>query len=198
MSDSFSRALMKEVAFQFRYGLPIWLLWLLTTWWPNNRITLRVRGVLYRPFFKKCGKNLQIASGTTFVNPHEIEIGNNVYIAYYTWLNGLGGLEIGDEVVFGPYVTISTATHCYKDGSFRFGGERVAKVKIGKGCWLAAHASVSMGVTIGEGCLVAANAAVTKDVPPGKVVGGVPAQVIGDCEESEPDLMSRSGFKTSA
>jgi acetyltransferase-like isoleucine patch superfamily enzyme len=36
------------------------------------------------------------------------------------------------------------------------------------------------GVTIGDGSIVAAHSVVTKDVPPMKIVAGVPAHVIGD------------------
>ena len=35
------------------------------------------------------------------------------------------------------------------------------------------------GVTIGDGATVAANAVVVKDVPPGVIVGGVPAKPLG-------------------
>jgi maltose O-acetyltransferase len=139
-----------------------------------------------------------MAGGVQLLNTHEIEIGDNTYISYYAWLNGLGGLTLEDEVIIGPYVTISTLAHCYKNGSFRFGGARSAPVRIGKGSWLAAHVSVSCGVTVGSGCLIAANTAVTKDVPAGSIAGGVPAKVIGQCQEQEPTLMSRSGFRRSA
>lgn len=193
-----ARSLGKEIVYQIRWALPIWLLWLLTTWWPNNRVTIKLRGMLYRPFFKKCGKNLQIASGVQILNSHKIEIGDNVYIAYYVWLNGLGRIIIEDEVVIGPYVTISSLNHAYKNGSFRFGGAKAAPVRVGKGSWLASHVSVTAGVTIGSGCLIAANAAVTKDIPSGMIAGGVPAKVIGECKDQEADLVSRSGFNTSA
>lgn len=192
------KALAKEIGHQIRWALPIWLLWLFTTWWPNNRVTIKLRGTLYRPFFKKCGKNFQIASGVQILNPHEIEIGDNVYIAYYAWLNGLGGIIIDDEVVLGPYVTISSLNHAYKNGSFRFGGATAGAVHIGKGCWLAAHVSVIAGVSIGSGCLIAANAVVTVDIPTGMIAGGVPARVIGECREQESDLVSRSGFSSGA
>lgn len=192
------KAWLKEIVYQIRWALPIWFLWLLTTWWPNNRITIKLRGVLYRPFFKKCGKNLQIASGVQILNSHNMEIGDNVYIAYYAWLNGLGGIVIEDEVVIGPFVTISSLNHAYNNGSFRFGGATVASVRVGRGSWLAAHVSVSAGVTIGSGCLIAANAAVTKDILPGMIAGGVPAKAIGKCKEQDADLVSRSGFETGA
>src|SRR2546426_11025940 len=105
-------AMIKEAMYQARYALPLWSLWMLTTWWPNNRITLRLRGWLHSPFFKRCGRNFRMANGITFVNPHGIEIGDDVYIAHYAWLNGNGGLVLQDEVVIGPFVTISTVNHC--------------------------------------------------------------------------------------
>jgi len=188
------KPLLSELYYQFRWALPIWILYITTMWWPNNRVTFRIRGLLYKPFFKKCGCNLQIAGGVQFLNTHQMEIGNNVYIAYYAWLNGLGGLTLEDETVIGPYVTISTLTHCRKNGSFRFGGARSAPVKICRGTWLASHVSVSYGVTIGPGCLVAANSAVTKDTPANKILGGVPAKVIADCTEQQATLLNRSGF----
>lgn len=198
MNDSRIKIALRELHFQLRYALPVWLLWILTGWWPSNRVTIKIRGRLHRPFFKKCGKNLQMANGVMLLNPHNIEIGDDVYLAYYVWLNGLGGIVIEDEVVLGPYVTISSLTHCCRDGSFRFGGAKAAPVRIGRGSWLAAHCSVAAGVTVSAGCLVAANSAVVRDLPAGSICGGVPAQVVGECKDQEPDMMSRSGWKSGA
>ena len=39
------------------------------------------------------------------------------------------------------------------------------------------------GVTIGDGSIVAAGAVVSKDVPPGVVVAGVPARVVGTTDQ---------------
>jgi acetyltransferase-like isoleucine patch superfamily enzyme len=192
------RPCLKEIFYQIRWGLPIWTLTVLTTWWPNNRITIKIRGFLHRPFFKKCGRNLQMASGVQILNPHKIEIGDNVYLSYNVWLNGLGGITIEDEVVIGPYVTISSLSHGYKNKSFRFGGALEEPVRVGKGSWLAAHVSVAFGVSIGAGCLVTANSAVTRNLPDGKMAGGVPAEIIKDCEDKDPTLFSRSGFTRSA
>lgn len=54
-----------------------------------------------------------------------------------------------------------------------------APVVIGDRVWLGTRAVVLKGVTIGDGAVVAAGAVVTKDVPPGAVVAGLPAKVVG-------------------
>ncbi len=48
---------------------------------------------------------------------------------------------------------------------------------------IGANAVILEGVKVGEGAVVAAGAVVTEDVPPGKVVAGVPARVVKDVDE---------------
>lgn len=56
------------------------------------------------------------------------------------------------------------------------------------GCTIEDYASIAAasvvlpGITVGHHALVAAHACVTKNVPPGKVVAGVPAHVVGDAK----------------
>src|SRR5690606_11008875 len=102
---------MKEFWIQIRYILPLWFVQLLTNLLPDNRITIRLRGMLVRPFIGKCGKNLTLGSQVTLNNPQNLVVGDNVYIAKGTWLNALGGLYLEDEVVLAPYVVISTLQH---------------------------------------------------------------------------------------
>ncbi|HEX8552982.1 MAG TPA: acyltransferase [Abditibacteriaceae bacterium] len=184
---------MGELKVQLRWALPMWLIGLLTNWWPDNRISVRLRGMMAAPFIGKCGKGFQLGANVTLLNAYNLQIGDNCYIARGCWLNAMSGLTIEDEVIFGPYVVISTMQHVFKDGSVRFGGSIKRPVRIGRGSWLASHCSVKCGVTIGRGSLVAANACVVKDVPDSTIVGGVPAKVLGPNTDGEAEVMSRFG-----
>jgi hypothetical protein len=62
------KRIFKEIAYQFRYALPLWFVQLLTNWLPENRITIRIRGALVAPFLGKCGRNLRLARYVTFLN----------------------------------------------------------------------------------------------------------------------------------
>jgi acetyltransferase-like isoleucine patch superfamily enzyme len=53
-----------------------------------------------------------------------------------------------------------------------------APIRIGNDVWIGMHAIVLKGVTIGDGAIVAAGAVVSRDVLPGAVVAGNPAQVV--------------------
>lgn len=149
-----------------------------TCWLPDLEPVWRLRGFLAKPAFKKCGRNLQIASGVIIGFTSNIEIGNDVFIANYCWIGASGGLQIEDEVMLGPFVVIAAGDHVFKDGSARFAGCVRAPVKLGRGCWIAAHAVITAGITVGKGALVAANAVVTHDVRDTTVNAGVPAREI--------------------
>jgi acetyltransferase-like isoleucine patch superfamily enzyme len=53
---------------------------------------------------------------------------------------------------------------------------------IKRGASVGINATLLPGVVIGEGALVGAAAVVTRDVPPGMVVAGNPARVMGEVE----------------
>lgn len=179
---------------QLRWNLPIWAVGALTNWWPDNRVSSRVRGALAKPFLGKCGKNFQLGANVTLLNPNALQVGDDVYIARGTWLNSMGGMELEDEVVISPYVVISTLQHVFRDGSVRKGGSIAGKVKIGRGSWVAAHAAVKCGVTVGRGTLVAANACVVSDTPDNVIVGGVPARVLGDATDGDAEFFTRAEY----
>lgn len=161
-----------------RYDWPLHFVLLLTNWLPDNVMFIRLRGILARPFFKKCGRKLSIGRNVTFYDPSKIEIGNFVYFSLGTWMSAGYGIVIEDEVLFGPYAVVVTSDHTMLAGSYRYGTPKGAPVVIGKGTWLGAHVTVLRGIRIGHGCLIAANTVVTRSVEPFSVVGGVPGRVI--------------------
>jgi len=65
--------------------------------------------------------------------------------------------------------------HNYRQG---YSGYITAPVTIGADVWIGANAVVLKGTSIGDGAVVAAGAVVAGSVPPGAVVGGVPAKVL--------------------
>ena len=108
----------------------------------------------------------------------EIRVGHNVFVNQNCTFYDLGGLDIADDVMIGPNVSIITMGHPLEPSQRR-------KATIGKpivierNVWIAAGATIVGGVTVGENSVVAAGSVVTKDVPPNTLVGGNPARMIG-------------------
>jgi maltose O-acetyltransferase len=90
---------------------------------------------------------------------------------------------------------ITTSSHCFKNNSVRFGGSRIAPVHIGKGSWVAPHATIVSGCSIGSGTIIGSNAVVTKDISDNVFAGGVPAKVLGPHKDEEPNIFSRFNRK---
>lgn len=60
---------------------------------------------------------------------------------------------------------------------------RYAPISIGSRCFVGARATIMPGVRIGDDSIVAAGAVVTHSVPPGVIVAGVPAKIIGETRD---------------
>lgn len=189
---------MRQLIHQLRWALPVWAVTLLTAWLPDNRVTVRLRGALLRPFIGRCGRRLAVGGSVTLLNTNALTIGDDVYIARGCWLNCMGGLTIEDEVVIAPYVVMSTAQHVFKEGSVRFGGSLARPILIGRGSWLAAHVAVKCGVRIGRGCLIAANSAVVSDTPDGMILAGLPARVVGPNRDGEAEFHTRAELEATS
>jgi acetyltransferase-like isoleucine patch superfamily enzyme len=149
-----------------------------TSWLPDLRPVLRLRGFLLRPSFKYCGENFQIARHVTINFTNRLQIGNDVFIATGCWLHAGGGIVLQDKAQLGPYAVLVTGDHTTVNGSYRFGPSNLQPIHICQGAWIAAHATVTKGVVIGPGALLAANSVATHDVPPFAMAGGVPARII--------------------
>ncbi len=107
----------------------------------------------------------------------DISVGHNVFINQNCTFDDLGGLDIADDVMIGPNVSIITSGHPIEPSKRR--AFVVARpIVIERNVWIAAGATIIGGVTVGENSVVAAGSVVTKDVPPNTLVGGNPARVI--------------------
>src|SRR5580692_10125271 len=113
----------------------------------------------------------------------EIRIGRNVFVNQNCTFYDLGGLDIGDDVMIGPNVSLITAGHPLEPSQRR--RATVGKpIVVERNVWIAAGATVIGGVTIGENSVVAAGSVVTKSVPPNALVGGNPARIIRSIAET--------------
>jgi acetyltransferase-like isoleucine patch superfamily enzyme len=106
-----------------------------------------------------------------------IRLGRNVFVNQNCRFNDIGGIDIGDDVMIGPGVSLLTSGHPL-DPVQRRTGITSAPIRIGRNVWIGASALIMQGVTVEADAVVAAGAVVTRDVPARTLVAGVPATVI--------------------
>jgi acetyltransferase-like isoleucine patch superfamily enzyme len=114
-----------------------------------------------------------------------LRVGDRSNIGAACYIGCSGGITIGADVMISPNVQIFSENHNYDDRRrpMKQQGVTRASVVIEDDCWIASGSIILAGVRIGTGSVVAAGAVVTSDVPPGSIVGGVPARIIGVRDE---------------
>jgi acetyltransferase-like isoleucine patch superfamily enzyme len=135
----------------------------------------------------RCGKKSRIAKGFSCCGTKNIFLGNRCSIGEECriWTTK-AKVVIGDDVLFGPKVTVLTGNH-----RFDIVGKRISEISDNEKAgtedkdvvfcgdnWIGANATILKGVTIGEGAIVGAASVVTVDVPAYSIVAGNPAKVI--------------------
>jgi maltose O-acetyltransferase len=111
-----------------------------------------------------------------------LRIGRNVYIGggCHFDLGFLPLISIGNDATIAPGVRVIA-----HDASMRHstGHALIARVHIGNHVYIGAGAILLPGVNLGDGAIIGAGAVVRGDIPPGSLVVGNPAQVVGSVEE---------------
>ena len=123
-----------------------------------------------------------IGKGTKIVGPiyctGQLSIGENCWIGTKFTIHGNGKVIIGNNLDFGPEVTILTGTHKIEGSQHRAGQGMNCTIEIEDGSWIGAKSILLNAITIGKGSVIAAGAVVCKSVSPNTLVGGVPAKEI--------------------
>lgn len=133
------------------------------------------------------GNNVSIHKNTTIDCTGVIKelgegliIGNNVGIAQNCFIQVRGEVNIGNNIIIGPNVSIFSENHVFENPNKPVSMQGITRkgVIIEDGVWIGTRAVILDGVRVGKNSIVAAGSIVNKDVPPYSIVGGVPAKVI--------------------
>ena len=139
----------------------------------------RPRGDEYNQLLKRqiglhaVGTGCHINYGVAFTDPQWVSIGNNVVLS--------------DCSILGHDASAHMLCRAYDVAI-----DAVGKVEIKDNVFIGWNVIIMPGVVIGPDAIVAAGAVVTRDVPPGAVVGGVPARQIGTVEETVAKMLERT------
>ena len=130
---------------------------------------------LLRCFGAKVGEQVVIRPRVYITFPWRLEIGDHVWLGEGVWILSLAQVRIDSNVCISQQAYLCTGSHNYKSEGFDLVTRPIAVLS---GSWVAARAFVGPGVTIGPNAVVAAGAVVSRDVAPGSLVRGNPAQSV--------------------
>ncbi len=160
------------------YELNAWTVYLLSK--IPGRIGMAMRYGYYKKRLPFLGKRVHIFEDVLLLTPEKIRIGKNTFINRRTIIQGMAVVEIGENVLIGPEVIITSTNHGYRerDKIIQHQGFESEKVIIEDDVWVGARSIILPGITVRKGAVIAAGSVVTKDVKEYTVVGGNPTKLI--------------------
>ncbi len=146
-----------------------------------------VRNVLVR-FGAKIGKKANISTAIIIDNAitkdySNLVRGDRCYIGKNVFFDLVEPVIIETEGVISARVTFLTHSDPGERVLRRYFKRKTGKIRVGRGAWIGACATIMPGVSIGECAVIGANALVNEDIPPYSVAVGVPAKVIRKINE---------------
>ena len=112
-----------------------------------------------------------------------ISLGEDVWIGYFTLIDGSGGLKIGNKV------SISSGVHIYTHDSSKYRAYNLCKdtikgthikrapVVIGNNVQIGANSIITKGTTIGNNVIIGALTLVNQNIPDNSFVTGNPLNI---------------------
>ena len=113
-------------------------------------------------------------------NGNNITIGEASQVNRHAFLDARGGIEVGKQVLIGPYAKIISYRHIFDDVTRPIMEQGLVgeKVIVEDDVWIGAGAVILQGIRIGHGSVIGANAVVTRSCEPYSVLAGAPARVL--------------------
>lgn len=144
------------------------------------------------------GEPYYVASPLYVQYGENVSIGKNFVSNFNLVLLDNGKIDIGDNVMIAPNVTLTTALHSMvaderrvfvspKDflSGHRGNYEYTKPIKIEDGVWICSNVTVCPGVTIGKNSVIGAGSVVTKDIPENVLACGVPCKVVREITDRD-------------
>ena len=116
---------------------------------------------------------------------HHVHFGSGVYANSNLTIVDDGHVYVADKVMFGPNVTIATASHPIEPTLRARGLQYNRDVYIGENTWIGAGVIIVPGVRIGKNSVIGAGSVVTKDIPDNVVAVGNPCRVLREIGEHD-------------
>lgn len=144
------------------------------------------RRALLKSMFAQIGENCYIEPPLQANwGGKNVHFGDDVYANFNLTLVDDSDIYVGDNVMFGPNVTVSAGTHPINPQLRIKQAQFNLPIHIGNNVWIGANSVILPGVHIGDNTVIGAGSVVTKDIPANVVAVGNPCRVLREISERD-------------
>ena len=164
--------------------------------WELNRLNptdREAKQAYLKEMFAECGEYCYIEL-PFYANwgGSRVHFGTGVYANYNLTMIDDGHIYVGNRVLFGPNVVVSTGNHPLDPELRKYEMSYAREVHIGDNVWIGAGAIILPGVTIGKNSVIGAGSVVTRDIPENSLAIGTPCRVVRPISEHDRECFFHS------
>ncbi|VEP18901.1 Transferase hexapeptide repeat containing protein [Hyella patelloides LEGE 07179] len=155
-----------------------------TIYWANSTV-INEKHLWLKNQLKHCGKGVHFHGNIKIIRPENVVLEDNVIIGENSYLDGRGGINIGQNTHISRNFVIHSSSHDYHSSRLPYDDTYVFKpIIIGRNVWICTNVILIPGITIEDGAIIGAGTTVTKSIPKLAIVGNQPTRIIKfrDCE----------------
>jgi acetyltransferase-like isoleucine patch superfamily enzyme len=144
----------------------------------HDGVTLWLRGGAI-----ELGQRVILRRGIEMNSSGLLRLDDEALLSFRVVVHCAESVTVGARTIVGEHTTITDSFHVRTPP-----GERILHhvqtkaTHVGSDVWIAAQAIIAAGVTVGDGAFIGGSAVVTRDVEPGWLVAGNPAQPVRELE----------------
>lgn len=133
---------------------------------------------LIKELLKKTGEKVWIEPPFHCDYGCNISVGENFYANYDCLILDINEINIGNNVLLGPRVSMYATSHPIDAEVRNMKIECAKSINIGDNVWIGGSVVINPGVSIGKNSIIGSGSIVTKDIPENVIAAGNPCKVI--------------------
>ena len=139
--------------------------------------------------FAECGEQcyIELPFHASWGGAH-VHFGTGVYANYNLTLLDDGHIYVGNRVLFGPNVVVTTANHPMDPVLRRYETQYNRDVYIGDNVWIGAGCIITAGVKIGKNSVIGAGSVVTRNIPENVLAIGSPCHDVREIGQHDHEF----------
>ena len=139
---------------------------------------------------KFCGQGVHFHGKVTIIAPGNVSLSDNVHLGNNSYLDGRGGIIIGENTHISRNFVVHSSSHDYEGTRLPYDDAYIYKpITIGRNVWIGTNVVVVPGATIGDGAIIGAGAVVSRSVPPLAIVGSQPLRILKHRQKQHYDRL---------